>query len=98
MKKVFKGFTPVKMCGLSPVASFYSRPPHAAKTVHAVSKTLLLLLWYALTFQEGNIDSFVVLVSGKFPCFLEIFILFILSQLITKDTCQKSETLFKRVD
>ena len=23
MKKVFKGFTPVKMCGLSPLASFY---------------------------------------------------------------------------
>ena len=26
-----------------------------------------------------NIDSFVVLVSGKFPCFLEIDILFILN-------------------
>ena len=76
-----------------------SETPHAAKTVHAVSiTTLLLLLWYALTFQEGNIDSFVVLVSGKFPCFLEIDILVILSQLITKGTCQKSETLFKRVD
>ena len=71
---------------------------HAAKTVHAVSKTLLLLLWYALTFQEGNIDSFAVLVSGKFPCFLEIDILFLLSQLITKGTSQKSETLFKRVN
>ena len=23
MKKVFKGFTPVKMCGLSPLSSFY---------------------------------------------------------------------------
>ena len=71
---------------------------HAVKTVHAVSKTLLLLLWYALTFQEGNIDSFAVLVSGKVPCFLEIDVLFILSQLITKGTSQKSETLFKRVN
>ena len=28
---------------------FASETQHAAKTVHAVSKTLLLLLWYVLT-------------------------------------------------
>ena len=55
---------------------FASETQHAAKTVHAVSKTLLLLLWYVLT-----LTAFSVLVSGKFPCFLdlEIDILFSLN-------------------
>ena len=52
-----------------------SETPHAAKTARSVSETLLLLLWQL----RINIDSFVVLVSGKFPCFLEIDILFILN-------------------
>ena len=29
MKKVFKGFTPVKMCGLSPLASFCPKTLHS---------------------------------------------------------------------
>ena len=54
---------------------FASETPHAAKTVHAVSK-----LWQNRpSLVRINIDSFVVLVSGKFPCFLEIDILFILN-------------------
>ena len=48
---------------------FASETPHAAKTVNVVAPSLVRI----------NIDSFLVLVSGKFPCFLEIDILFILN-------------------
>ena len=72
MKKVFKGFTPVKRCGLSPLASFYSRPRR-----HMWRKRSMLKNVVAPSLVRINIDSFVVLVSGKFPCFLEIDILFI---------------------
>ena len=36
---------------------FASETPHAAKTVHVVSKTLLLLLWYALTLTALLLQS-----------------------------------------
>ena len=64
---------------------FASEMPHAAKTVHAVAKTFLLLLWYALTqtfcsfsttSREPNWQRFI---PWAMQC---------LSQLITKDTVQ----------
>ena len=71
MRKVFKGFTPVKICGLSPLASFYFVTFSCCVTVVVPS-----LVWI-------NIDSFGVIISYNlvtgntppkifFPCFLEI--------------------------
>ena len=40
---------------------------------------LVKFLLFRFTMVRINIDSFVVLVSGKFPCFLEIDLLFILN-------------------